>query len=89
MGSESITKAKYPIFLPWSDMYTFMFLNNFFLSFPAPALEKAMAPHSSTLAWKIPWTEEPGRLQSMASPRVGLKRLSSLASWWLTSYKGP
>ena len=33
--------------------------------------EKAMAPHSSTLAWKIPWTEEPGRLQSMGSPRVG------------------
>ena len=30
-------------------------------------LEKAMAPHSSTLAWKIPWTEEPGRLQSMGS----------------------
>ena len=28
--------------------------------------EKAMAPHSSTLAWKIPWTEEPGELQSMA-----------------------
>ena len=32
--------------------------------------EKAMAPHSSTLAWKIPWTEEPGRLQSMGSHRV-------------------
>ena len=30
-----------------------------------------MAPHSSTLAWKIPWTEEPGRLQSMRSLRVG------------------
>ena len=30
-----------------------------------------MAPHSSTLAWKIPWTEEPGRLQSMGSRRVG------------------
>ena len=29
--------------------------------------EKAMAPHSGTLAWKIPWTEEPGRLQSMGS----------------------
>ena len=29
------------------------------------AAEKAMAPHSSTLAWKIPWTEEPGRLQTM------------------------
>ena len=33
--------------------------------------EKAMAPHSSTLAWKIPWAEEPGRLQSMRSLRVG------------------
>ena len=33
-------------------------------------LEKAMAPHSSTIAWKIPWTEEPGRLQSMGSQRV-------------------
>ena len=33
--------------------------------------EKAMAPHSSTLAWKIPWTEEPGRLQSTGSLRVG------------------
>ena len=34
-------------------------------------MEKAMAPHSSTLAWKIPWTEEPGRLQSMGLLRVG------------------
>ena len=34
-------------------------------------LEKAMATHSSTLAWKIPWTEEPGRLQSMGLQRVG------------------
>ena len=33
--------------------------------------EKAMAPHSSTLAWKIPWTEEPGGLQSMGFQRVG------------------
>ena len=32
--------------------------------------EKAMAPHSSTLAWKIPWMEEPGRLQSMELRRV-------------------
>ena len=36
-----------------------------------PLSEKAMAPHSSTLAWKIPWMEEPGRLQSMGSLRVG------------------
>ena len=34
------------------------------------AVEKVMAPHSSTLAWKIPWTEEPGRLQSRGSRRV-------------------
>ena len=34
-------------------------------------LEKAMTTHSSTLAWKIPWTEEPGRLQPMESLRVG------------------
>ena len=34
--------------------------------------EKAMATHSSTLAWKIPWMEEPGRLQSMGSLRVGM-----------------
>ena len=34
-------------------------------------LEKEMATHSSTLAWKIPWTEEPGRLQVMGSQRVG------------------
>ena len=34
-------------------------------------LEKEMATHSRTLAWKIPWMEEPGRLQSMGSQRVG------------------
>ena len=34
-------------------------------------LEKEMASHSSTIAWKIPWTEESGRLQSMGSQRVG------------------
>ena len=34
-------------------------------------LEEEMATHSSTLAWKIPWTEEPYRLQSMGSQRVG------------------
>ena len=37
----------------------------------APYTEKAVATHSSTLAWKIPWTEEPGRLQAMGSLRVG------------------
>ena len=37
---------------------------------PLEKVEKAMTPHSSTLAWKIPWAEEPGRLQSMGSLRV-------------------
>ena len=41
-------------------------------------LQKEMATHSSILAWKIPWTKEPGRLQSMGSQRVGLDRLHSL-----------
>ena len=38
-------------------------------------MEKAMAPHSSTPAWKIPWMEEPGGLQSTGSLRVGTERL--------------
>ena len=38
-----------------------------------------MAPYSSTLAWKIPWTEEPGRLQSMGLLRVGHDRVTSLS----------
>ena len=42
-------------------------------------LEKEMAPHSSTLAWKIPWMEEPGRLQSMGLQRVGHGGATSLS----------
>ena len=42
--------------------------------------EKAMAPHSSNFAWKIPWMEEPGRLQSMGLLRVGHYRVTSLTS---------
>ena len=43
----------------------------FIYGYPNATAEKAMAPHSSTLAWKIPWMEEPDRLQSMESLRVG------------------
>ena len=46
---------------------------------PKLVSEKAMAPHSSTLAWKISWTEEPGRLQSMGSLRVGHDWVTSLS----------
>ena len=44
--------------------------NAFLVSAYGAFREKAMAPHSSTVAWKIPWMEEPGRLQSMGSLRV-------------------
>ena len=43
--------------------------------------EKALAPHSSTLAWKIPWTEESGRLQSMGSLRVVSLSLFPFMHW--------
>jgi len=45
-------------------------LSDFTFTFHFPALEREMVTHSSVLAWKIPWTEEPGRLQSMGSLRV-------------------
>ena len=44
-----------------------MFIVHMFVGVCVCVMEKAMAPHSSTLAWKIPWTEEPVRLQSMGS----------------------
>ena len=47
-------------------------------------MEKAMAPHSSTLAWKLPWTEEPGRLQSM-----GLQSRKRLSDFTFTFHFHP
>ena len=58
---------------------------NYNILFKVP--EKAMAPHSSTLAWKIPWTEEPGRLQSMGSPRVRHDRATSLSLFTLMHWR--
>ena len=49
------------------------------IKLPLLSWEKAMAPHSSTPACKIPWTEEPGRLQSMRSLRVGHDQSTSLS----------
>ena len=46
-------------------------LSDFTFTFLFHALEKEMATHSSVLTWRIPWAEEPGRLQSMESQRVG------------------
>ena len=49
--------------------------------------EKAMAPHSSTLAWKIPWAEEPGRLQFMGSLRVRYNWVTSLSLFTFMFWK--
>ena len=53
-------------------------------------LEKGMATYSSILPWEIPWTEEPGRLQSMGSQRVGMTErltLSVYPSWAVDEYR--
>ena len=50
-------------------------------------MEKAMAPHSSTLAWKIPLMEEPGRLQSMGSLRAGHNCTTSLSLFPFTHWR--
>ena len=55
------------------------FLTIGYCGFVVRLVEKAMAPHSSTLAWKISWTEEPGRLQSMGSLRVEQDWATSLS----------
>ena len=51
-------------------------------------LEKAMAPHSSTLAWNIPWMEEPGRLQSMGLLGVGHDGMTSLSLFTFMHWRG-
>ena len=48
---------------------------------------KEMATHSSTLSWKIPWTEEPGRLQSIGSLRVGHSWVTSLSLFTFTHWR--
>ena len=50
-------------------------------------MEKAIVPHYSTLAWKIPWTEEPGRLQFMGSLRVGHDSVTSLSLFTLIHWR--
>ena len=84
-------------FNPTFSLSSFTFIKRLFSSSLLSAirvvssayLEKAMATHSSTLAWKIPWMEEPGRLQSMGSRRVGhdwsdLAHLHIWGYWYLS-----
>jgi len=63
-------KTPFPGWSPISTSFVSFYLL-YFSYLLLKTTEKAMAPHSSTLAWKIPWMEEPGRLQSMGSLRVG------------------
>ena len=60
-GFGIVNKAEVDVFLELSC----------FLDDPVGVVEKVMATHSSTLAWKIPWMEEPGRLQFLGLLRVG------------------
>ena len=85
-SSPSPTESKSPFFISVSLLLSCIYGHCYHLSkFHIYALiyyigwEKAMAPHSSTLAWKIPWTEEPSRLKSMESLRVGHDWATSLS----------
>ena len=71
----------YHVSLRAQDFYIILTLKwpVYILSPLPPHVEKAMAPHSSTLAWKIPWTEEHGGPQSMGSLRVGHDWATSLS----------
>ena len=66
----------------WCGYFSFLLV-----SVSVVYMEKAMAPHSSTLAWKIPWAEEPGRLQSMGSLRVRHDWTTSLSLFTLMHWR--
>ena len=69
--AEAVKTGKMKNFIFEMGPFKLSFLPSFlFLSFSPLATEKAMAPHSGTPVWRIPWIEEPGRLQSMGSLRV-------------------
>jgi len=72
----------FPVNISLPAFISFLFDNNH-----TNILEKAMASHSSTLAWRIPWTEEPGRLQSLGSLRVGHDWATSLSPFTLMRWR--
>ena len=71
MDEKHVLIINAPGFLGSRLSYMPLYLISFIYLQVNSFLEKAMAPHSSTLAWKIPWTEEPGKLQSMGLLGVG------------------
>ena len=76
MGSK--LDVSFKLHLPGPALDPLLKFRHFNVRSP-PIWEKAMVSHSSTLAWKIPWMEEPGRLQSMGSLRVGHNWATSLS----------
>ena len=66
-GAEGSTSDQGLSSAPWRDKVAQNMATFPFFHLPCALTEKAMAPHSSTGAWKIPWAEEPGRLQSLGS----------------------
>src|SRR5574340_701661 len=64
-----------------------LYISSIYFIYSSMHMEKAMAPHSSTLAWKIPWMEEPGRLQSMGSLRVRHDGVTSLSLFTLMHWR--
>ena len=70
MGTGRVTPKRQWVQSHYRGSTVYWAREHVLLSQSAYVPEKAMAPHSSTLAWKIPWAEEPGRLQSMGLRRV-------------------
>ena len=75
---SAFLSSNWAFYIPGKPKASFCFLPLFFPPLSSRT-EKAMAPHSSTLAWRIPWMEEPGRLQSVGSLRVGHDWATSLS----------
>ena len=73
--------------LKWRTTMTFHHLMWYHYFVLILLVEKAMPPHSSTLAWRIPWMEEPGGLQSMRSWRVGHDWATSLSLFTLMHWR--
>ena len=65
-GKESVCNAEDPSLIPGLGRFS-----------PSPTREKGLVTHSSVLAWRIPWTEEPGGLQSMGLQRAGSNRVTN------------
>ena len=75
---SAFLSSNWAFYIPGKPKASFCVLPLFFPPLSSRT-EKAMAPHSSTLAWRIPWMEEPGRLQPVGSLRVGHDWVTSLS----------